>query len=185
LKYDFFTAHEWWEPSIKANNTLSLINSDGTLKDDILRRMYGVGIQAAVLGSVQGHPFLKDVLDWYSTAEFSSINPEGGIHIIAPDIYAFIARKYGYKYINVFQELDANMVVLPSRFFPNSMGEAAKESYAIHFVESSFRYKKGPAKLRQIMSRNDFLRKILGKPPYFDKILEGIDKAIARKTPSP
>jgi hypothetical protein len=182
LQYDFFTSHEWWEPSIKSNNTLSLINSDGTLKENILRRMYGVGIQAAVLGSVQGHPFLKDLLDWYNTADFSFINPKDGVHIIAPDIYAFIARKYGYKYLNIFQELDANMVVFPSCFFPNSIGEAVKESYAIHFIESSFRYKKGVAKLRQTLARNDSLRRILKMTPYFNKILEEIDKTIARKT---
>jgi mannosyltransferase OCH1-like enzyme len=140
LKYDFFAPHEWWEPSIQENNTLSLINSDGTLRGNILQRMYGVGIQAATFGSVQGHPLLKDLLDWHNSQHFPPPSQITGSPMpTAPDVYAFIARKYGFRYTDIFQELDSNIAFLPSSTFPNSTGKATKDSYAVHLCIGSIK----------------------------------------------
>jgi hypothetical protein len=181
LKYDFFTAHEWWELSINENKTLALINDNGTPKENILQRMHGVGIQAAILGSIPKHPLLKDLLEWYKYQRLPYINLKKNTSLIAPDIYAFIARKYGYKYKDQFQELNENLVIFPSCFFPNSIGKAVKESYAIHLAESIVTFEKGIHRLYRTLSRNDFIRKIMGKPSYFNKILEEIDNTIAQK----
>jgi hypothetical protein len=186
LKYDFFATHEWWEPSIQENNTLSLINTDGTLKEDILRRMYGVGILSAILGGVQGHPLLQELLDWYNSQHFPPAPQIAGSPMpIAPDIFAFIARKYGFLYTDVFQELDSNIAFLPSFMFPNSTGKATKDSYAIHLCASTIKGAKKTTQLYQKLSRNDFFRRLLGKKPYFNQILSEIDTAIKKQRSAP
>jgi hypothetical protein len=182
LKYDFFATHEWWEPSIQENNTLSLINSDGTLKENILCRMYGVGILSAIFGSIQGHPLLKDLLDWYNSQHFPpSPQIAGSPMPISPDIYAFIARKYGFRYTDIFQELDSNITFLPSLMFPNSTSKATKDSYAIHLCVGTIKGAKKAAQLYQKLSKNDFIRRLFGKKPYFDLVLSEIDAAIERQ----
>jgi hypothetical protein len=182
LKYDFFAAHEWWEPSIHENNTLSFINSDGTLKEDILRRMYGIGILSAIFGSVQGHPLLKDLLDWYNFRHFPpSPQVAGSPMPIAPDIFSFVARKYGFRYTDIFQEFDSNMAFFPSSMFPNSTGKATKDSYAVHLCVGSIKGAKKTTQLYQKLSKNDFIRRLFGKRPYFDQVLSEIDTAVGRQ----
>jgi hypothetical protein len=183
LKYDFFATHEWWEPSIQENNTLSLINSDGTLKENVLQRMYGIGILSAIFGSIQGHPLLKDLLDWYNSQHFPLVSQTVDSPMpISPDIYAFMARKYGFRYTDIFQELDSNMAFLPSLMFPNSTGKAAKESYAIHLCVGSIKGAKKMTQLYQKLSKNDFIRRLFGKRPYFDQVLNEIDTAITKQS---
>jgi hypothetical protein len=183
LKYDFFSSHEWWEPSIQEYNTLSLINSDGTLKEEILRRMYGVGMQSAIFGSAQGHPLLKDLLDWYNSQHFPLVSQTADSPMpIAPDIYAFMARNYGFRYTDIFQKLDSNIAFLPSSMFPNSAGKATKDSYAVHLCVGTTKGAKKTTRLYQKLSKNDFIRHIFGKRPYFDQILAEIDTAIEKQS---
>jgi mannosyltransferase OCH1-like enzyme len=175
LYCDFFAASEYWPESIENHNTLSLINENGTLKQPVLRRMYGLGIQAAIFGGIQGHPFLKDCLSWYNMNHFPPPIVAGTDMPIAPDIYAYIAQNYGYYYKNELQKLKSNMTVFPSSFFPNSVGCNARETYAIHCCEGSWTNKKKTHKIYQSLVRNNFIRKLLGKKSYFDKILYDIN----------
>ena len=74
LKFDFFTSLEYHQKLVDKFKSLNLLNSDGS---SIVGRTHieGIGIQAAVLGSVKGHPFLKDCLDFYNNQHF--ILPNG------------------------------------------------------------------------------------------------------------
>jgi hypothetical protein len=139
LNYNFFSSIEYHQLIIKRNNTLSLLNGDGSSK--ILDTSKpGIGIQAAVLGSIKGLPYLKDCLEFYKDRKF--IINEGGNYynqIIAPDIYAMVAEKYGFKYKDELQILDGNMLFLPSEVFAGSIEESTDNSYAIHYCAGSWR----------------------------------------------
>ena len=69
LDYDFFTSVRYNSSVIKEKNTLDLLNEDGTSKIPFTRKP-GFGIQAAVFGSIKGHPYLKDCLEYYSDKHF-------------------------------------------------------------------------------------------------------------------
>lgn len=61
-----------------------------------------------------------------------------GLDVIAPQIYARLAEKYGYKYIDRDQELSENMRIYRSEIFAGNRREATKASYAIHYCENSW-----------------------------------------------
>jgi len=163
----FFTSLEFHKEDAIKKNAYELLNEDGSLKNNRYRIFTrSIGIQAAILGGIKGHPFLKSCLDWYED------NPtilSDGIYnskIIAPAVYADVAIEYGFRYKDEFQILKDNMIIYPSSVFAGSLHEAEKESYAIHYCYGSWRDKPRETifnKIKQKLSRNNFLRRMLGK----------------------
>ena len=135
-----FTSLEYSKTDTTMANALEFLNEDGTLKNSKDRILnIGIGIQAAVLGCIKGHPFLKSCLDWYQAKNF--ILPDGTYYnnIIAPEIYADIMIEYGFRYKDDLQKLRDDIVVYPSYVFAGNIWEANKESYAIHCCHGSWR----------------------------------------------
>jgi len=128
LSNEFFTSLEYHKKEAKKGRAYDLLNKDGTLKNPEKDRMFtrNIGIQAAVLGGVKGHPFLKSCLEWYKDKHF--ILPDGTYYdkIISPVIYADIAIDYGFRYKDEMQKLKDGMVVYPSSVFTGSVGEDVK-----------------------------------------------------------
>ena len=58
LSHDFFSAVEYHPGIVKSQKTLTLLNSDGSKKNKA-DAVPGIGVQAAFMGSVPGHPFVK------------------------------------------------------------------------------------------------------------------------------
>ena len=167
LQNCFFTSLEYHADKAKKENANELLNEDGTKKSDGEIFTRGIGIQAAVLGSVNGHPFLKSCLDWFKDKHF--ILPDGTYSnrtIIAPAIYADIAVKYGFRYKDELQKLKDDMTIYPSFVFAGDLNEANDDSYAIHFHKGSWHDKKKMlffARVKEKLSKNNFLRRLLGK----------------------
>lgn len=69
----------------------------------------GIQIQAAFIGSEKGHPYMKDILDYYSSAEFVYDDEKT---IISPIIYAKVLEKYGFDYDDGEQALDEDIFLL-------------------------------------------------------------------------
>lgn len=65
----------------------------------------GIGIQAAFLASCPNHHLITELLDYYRNRNF--INQDGSFDtsIIAPDHYAKIFEKYGFRYCDETQIL--------------------------------------------------------------------------------
>ena len=136
----FFTSLEYHGEEAIIQKAFELLNENGTLKDPkdrIFSR--GIGILAAVLGGIKGHPFLKSCLDWYQDKHF--ILPDGTYYnkIISPGIYADVMIEYGFRYKDELQKLRDDIVVYPSCVFAGNIWEAKKESYAIHCCHNSWR----------------------------------------------
>jgi mannosyltransferase OCH1-like enzyme len=166
LVNDFFTSLEYHRKTVKKANAYEILNDDGTLKDAKYRIFTrGIGIQAAVLGSIKGHPYLKSCLDWYNGKHF--ILPDGTYYnnFISPAIYADIAIEYGFRYKNELQTLKNNMVIYPSFVFCGSLNEARKETYAIHLGNGSWvdGYKKILMKIKNKLLNNNIYINIFGK----------------------
>jgi mannosyltransferase OCH1-like enzyme len=77
LNHDFFSCIEYHQSVVEKNNSKALLYEDGSVKNPVMR-VPGIGIQAAVLGSIKGHPFLKDCLTWYEQNHFILSNGGGG-----------------------------------------------------------------------------------------------------------
>lgn len=151
LNVDFFSAVEYQPDCIKEYNTLALLNEDGS-SITFGERKPGIGLQAAVMGSVPHHPFVKDVMTWYEENHF--ILKDGSINnvFIAPDVLAMYAEKYGYKYVNKEQHLENKMLILPSNVIAgNQKYDVDDNTIAIHLALNSwkpkrFRWLKGVVK---------------------------------------
>jgi hypothetical protein len=171
LEYDFFTSIVYHTSTIKEKNTLALLNEDGTSKTPFTHKP-GFGIQAAVLGSIKGHPYLKDCLEYYSDKHFFLKDRSYFNKIVASDIFAMIAEKRGFKYKNELQQLNDNILILPSEIFSGNPDEVTVNTYAIHLCAGSWRSPTMKAVILNFLSLillklklDSKIRKLLGKPP--------------------
>ncbi len=142
LVNDFFTAIEYHPKCIKENSTLSLLNEDGSSK--ILgERKPGIGIQAAVMGSIPNHPFIKDAMAWYNENHF--ILQDGSLNniLIAPDVLAIYAEKYGFRYVNEEQHIDSNMLILPADIIAGDLDyDVNDNNVALHWAMNGWQPKR-------------------------------------------
>ncbi|MDQ6812949.1 MAG: mannosyltransferase [Bacteroidota bacterium] len=142
LCYNFFTSHEI-HPGNFTDFERSKLNEDSLPinKDEYI---YGLNIQAAMMGSVKGNPFLKECMDFYNDKHF--LGKDGEIlsenYIIGPYV-SKKAEKYGYKYNQSKQLLDNNMIILTPEVFVGNSVFLTKESYAIHLCNGSWKDKTG------------------------------------------
>ncbi|GHV14478.1 glycosyl transferase [Fibrobacterales bacterium] len=162
LKYDYFSALEY--------NPQTKIFKDVQNNDlENIQKIPNFGFQAAIFGGIKGNAFLKDCLSWYESHNFLLANGKfRGFELqqIAPDIYAAIAQKHGFRYVGGLQELQNNMVILPSDTFAHSFENLTLNSYAVHIILGSWYNKKEffiKKFIKQILKRNNFLRTLFGK----------------------
>lgn len=164
LENDFFTSLEYYKEYAVKLNAFELLNEDGTLRnnrDRIFTRF--IGIQAAVLGGIKGHPYLKSCMDWYKDNHYILSDGTYNDKILAPYIYADIAIEYGFRYKDEVQKLKDNMAVYPSATFATNISESEYASYAIHCCHGSWKEGSIFTKLKRKLSRNNSLRKLFGK----------------------
>lgn len=140
LKHDFFSSVEYHQHVVDGRNSDQFIKSDGKRKDDAVN-VPGIGIQSAIIGSVKENEFIRDCMDYYKVRKFILDNDQFNNKIIAPDIFAIIAEKYGFIYRDVKQELAGNMVIYPSRVFAGSKYLSTDDSHAVHYCTGSWKDK--------------------------------------------
>ena len=165
LEYDFFTCYEWKQTTKIFKD---VINSD---LDDI-QGVGGIQFEAAIFGGIQGHPFLKDCMEWYEKRHYILPNGERNDKVIAPQIYAAVAQKYGFRYVQEEQKLNNNMIIFPqgskfySPFHNASMNEFHENIYAVHWHAAAWVFKYDLfKKLIMKIKQSKHIRSILGKKP--------------------
>lgn len=136
LEYSFFSSMEYHPFQIEQDESYKLIDSDGNRLSDSY--ISGIQIQAAVMGGQKGCKFVEDILNWYHGRHF--MNDDGSLNtdVIAPQIYARVAEKYGYRYKDVEQTLEGNVKIFQSEIFAGNKREVTPKSYAIHYCENSW-----------------------------------------------
>ena len=146
LHHPFFSCMEYHPFMVERDKSLDDIDGQGRRKTD--KYISGIELQAAVMGAEKGNPFVKEVLDWYGDKHF--IRPDGspGLDVIAPQIYARIAERYGFRYKDTDQELEGGMMIYRSEIFAGNRREATPASYAIHYCENSWIKLPLPARIR-------------------------------------
>jgi hypothetical protein len=161
LEHDFFSGVEYHEN--RAKNGKHLLNGDGTLKNKNGGEIFahGIQMQAAIMGSVKGHPFVKSCLDCYDGKRFDAEVWTRSEKFVSPCIYAHVATEYGFRYKNELQKLSCNMTLYPNTIFAGSQTQSGKETYAVHRCDGSWRGKR--YKILRKLQNNGFLRMIFGK----------------------
>lgn len=129
LHHRFFSAVEK-HPIPKAELD-SYLTPDGSRRPDC-EQVPMVGIQAAVMGAEAGHPFLKQVLEFYDGNPFHTENGTNFEKEIMPTILAKQAERHGFKYVDRLQELDHGMTLYPSSVFASSPKTAHRDAVAVH-----------------------------------------------------
>jgi mannosyltransferase OCH1-like enzyme len=137
LKNRFFSAIESEDDKIELIQKNGLIDKQGnpTHPDSYI---WGIQIQAAIMGSEPGHPFVRDCLHWYEVNHFSYNKKDWGANIISPVIYAKVAEKYGFKYLNREQTLSEGIMIYSRDVFSPCSSLLTKESVVIHMCIGSW-----------------------------------------------
>jgi mannosyltransferase OCH1-like enzyme len=172
LEYDFFSATEWFYGVF--NMPLHRTGKYRTPPKEIPLHTPRVNLQAAIMGSIPDHPFVRDCLDWYDDNQDiikpSKIRTVGHFECIAPELYSTIAEKYGFNKTKEEQTLSHNIKIFPRSVFASSPNSATNDTYAIHCTTSSWR-QKPPKVIRAFCAFYNFfrktklLRKLLKKRP--------------------
>ena len=173
LKYGFFTAVEYHKHIAEILKAGLLLNPDGTSKKR-WTSIPGIGLQAAVMGGVAGHPFLEDCLKYYQNRHFILENGSYYDQVLAPSTYAMVAEAHGFVYLDKKQSLPNNMVVFPSEVFAPALERATAGSYAIHLCAGSWRPPtKEPLlkRMRIAVQKNPIMRRLWGRRPI-KKVIE-------------
>ena len=111
----------------------NLLDAEGNLLDTGTWNVPGFGLQAAVMGSVPGHPFVRKCMEWYEKEPF--LLPDGSLSIqtlIAPNVFARIAVDYGFRYIDCEQSLAEGIHILPSSAIASSLRHVDPRCMAVH-----------------------------------------------------
>lgn len=162
LENGFFSAVEYLEG--KARKGLHLLNGDGTLKDRNAGVFtHGIQIQAAIMGAVKGHPFLKSCMERYDGKHFILEDGSYSNRLLSPQIYADVAVDYGFRYKNELQRLKNDMTVYPNAMFPCALPHIVDGYYAVHLCKGEWRDPGLKERILSVLHQNGFLRWLFGK----------------------
>jgi mannosyltransferase OCH1-like enzyme len=149
--YDFFSAVEYHPGIVNSSNmNLYLDENYRPLNDKI--GIPGIGLQAALMGSIPQHPFLKDCMTWYENNHFIHGNTYN-TNIIAPGLYAKCAENYGFIYKDIEQELKEKMYIVPSNIVASSATDTNENNFAIHYCKNSWVTKTFITKVKEKIKR--------------------------------
>lgn len=88
-------------------------------------------VESAIFGSVSGHPYLKECLEYYQTLDFKDRLP-------IPAIMSRLLEKYGYRYEDENQLLENGVQVYDMTYFGHYFGTQPGDYYAIHYYYGSW-----------------------------------------------
>lgn len=98
----------------------------------------GRQIQAAIFMGQAGNNGLRDIIEYYKHTHFLDSNGNPNIDVISPLIYAKVLERYGFKYLDIDQQLDCDAIVLNSSFVSGSLYDCKKNTIAIHLAAHSW-----------------------------------------------
>ena len=157
-----FSAIESYPHLLEEIKAKGLVDKEGK-KADPNGKIHGLQIQAAILGSEKGHPFFKDCLDYYNTHHFTI--GENGIpneDQISPIVFAGIAEKYGFKYLNNEQLLDEGFRLYSADIFCPQPYLMKSSAVAVHCCNASWRTANHPFR-HALENLKIYVKRILNK----------------------
>lgn len=105
-------------------------------------RINGIAVQAAVMASEKGHPFLAEVLDFYSNKRFNFRTKKYFMDFVTTTIQSQILLKYGFRFVDKQQNLEEGITIYPSTLFESGPEQIMSESYGTHLCLGGWRSQK-------------------------------------------
>lgn len=122
----------------------------------------GFNIEAAIMGSEKGHPYLKECMKYYEQRNFIHENGEyDNKYSVMPWVISSIAnRMYGYDYQNKEYHLDDGVTIYSTDYFTNNLclQEFLNEgTYAIHRNAASWKSMEHRGKLFHFCRKHNLM----------------------------
>lgn len=145
LRYGMFTSYECAPARKDMPKVRAMLTSDGErVRKGECTRIPGIGLFSALIGCEKGHPFLKDVLDYYDSHSFDEV---WNNDLTVPNILAYHAEKFGFRYKNFEQHIDENMAIYDYTVFASKL-HANQNSLAIHMCAASWKKQTLPQRIK-------------------------------------
>lgn len=112
-------------------------------------------LESAIMGSVAGHPYVKDCLEYYKKINFRKA--DGSIIATCPMIMSRILDQYGYKRVDQEQQLSGGIHIYSRKSFGHLFGTKPGNLYAIHYFNGSWLDTKRGLFYR-FCKRNDYMK---------------------------
>lgn len=135
LNADYVTGLEFM-PSDLWKYSISIDEGCRRLKG--VEKIPGVGLQAAVMASIPGHPLTKEILEFYTGKELEFIIKN---NILAPIVQARCAEKFDFRYTNTEQHHENGIVIYPTGIIGQNKQEVYGR-YMTHMCAGSWLEKK-------------------------------------------
>lgn len=134
-----FSAIESYPDLVELIKRDNLVDENG-IKLNPDSSIHGIQIQAAVIGSEKGHPFFRDCLEYYNHSHLV-IGTDGTIieSQISPIVFATIAEKYGFRYLDKEQDLNDGFKLYSSDIICPQPYLMKKCAVAVHCCNASWR----------------------------------------------
>lgn len=129
------------------------IDKDGYRYADI-KKVPDVGLQAAILGSEKGSSLISDIYDFYKNLSYMRMGKP--FCVTAPTIHSRFAEKYGFRYVDKYQELVDGIKVYPSQVFSSIENFDRQKAVALHACQGSWITNKGLWK--SVLKKMPFVR---------------------------
>ena len=158
LTADFVSAIEY-HPSfeeVKLNKELNTLDKSHKRIGKGMK-VYGVGIQAALMASIPNHPLLQDILNFY---EHTSLEEILSNRLTAPTVIAYHCERFGFRYIDEEQNLSASIRLYSTRIIGN-YDQKCKTSVAIHQCAGSWTKKTLKNKITKRLSTYRIYKKMV------------------------
>ncbi len=158
LKYGVFTSYEFAPSRKDMPKVRAMLTPDGErVKQGECTRIPGTGLFSALIGCEKGHPYIVDVLHYYNNHSFEDVWGNG---LTVPNILAFHAEKYGFRYKNVEQHLNGNMAIFDYTVFASKL-HANRHSLAVHMCAASWKNLTLKQKLKGRLYDNRLIRGVI------------------------
>jgi len=136
LNHRFMSAVEFHQTQADRDGAWLMLDEKGhRVRDGYVS---GIMIQAAVMGAEAGHPFVKDVLEWYENNRFVDADGQLFTTVLAPMIYARVAERYGFLYKDEDQELQEGIQIYASNMIAGNKHELTERTRAVHLCAHSW-----------------------------------------------
>lgn len=180
LDYHFFSSVEYIPDNVKCFDVVNKCLDIDFSRIPSVPYVQGIGIQAAIMGSEKGNTYMYDCLEYYKSLHFSMNKGYDNMSIVAPNVYAINAEKYGFKYKNEDQYLDNNMIIFKDEVFcvPEFMNQ---RTFALHLVAHSWYSPTFSQKIYQSLASIKFLKLVfdwMENNKYTRSLIALIKKAI-------
>lgn len=109
------------------------------------KEIIGCGIEAAVIGCEKGHPWVKDIMCYYSNIHFIN-SLKFYMNIIMPRVMTRISKeKYGFRIVPIYQVLKEDIHIYPSDVFSslydfNTIGKERNDNEIKRLGDNPIRY---------------------------------------------